>query len=344
MAYADNMTMPDGTNVEMGAKSENVSYGALSNVKAELDKLNEFYETGISAKKLKILLIGNSYCQNTLSCMKQLLSNLHVDGVSIYLFFSGGTTWDWWWDTYKNNGTNKTLECYSNDTIAEVETLKASTYTVQDILKAAKWDCVILQEYDKTSGIILDKTDAKLAHIVSHIRYDVDNANLRIGVQMQWPRCEGSAQLDTGNSGPTYIEGFEDVAEVTKGILDSGLVDFVIPQGTAIMNAGLNATLNTRISTDTNINENGNALLQADGNHLAQGIARYIVCCLFYYKVIYPAIGKDFKSSTLTLNAANPDTPGSIALTSQNRDMCHAVVMYAASNPWQISTLDFANI
>ena len=283
---------------------------------------------------LKVLCIGNSFCENMTEYLTDICTNIGVEGLTVYNLMLGGTTlvnrWYYWM-------TSQTLELRCGTAIPEIT---AIDYTSAHNLLAYPWDVVIFQEFDVKGTSADDEAQmTALRHLLAHTRYTCTNPNVRIGLQVEWPR----SKVDAGSTSPVGTTGFAGIAALAKKMIDENSLDFLIPSGTAVMNAAMNSTINTRISTDTDYGEGGNALLEKDKLHLADGVGKYIAASCFIEAVVRPVYGVSITDSTYT-KAATSGMVGSIALTNSNRNQVHQAVLYAVVNPYEISTLDFKDL
>lgn len=338
MSYTDKLQMPDGTVLDIQTSADKVSYGSSSNVKTELDRLNGLIPT--AGKQIKVLAIGNSYCENMFAYVRDLASNLGVTNLAAYNLFKGGQTIAGWWNSYKTETNSGQVEKWCG----EIDDMLTGWHLAQEMAAATDWDVIILQQFisfSSSATIDWSLLSPALTHLVSHLRHDCPNKNVRIGMQMEWAKGIGYNEASNTSGYQEGESGYANLAAIAKSVMDNGQLDFVIPTGTAIINAAMNSTLNTRITSDTDQNDTGNAMLLKDRLHLADGVAKYIAACTFWESVVRPINGVSIAASTLNKSASNQ--AGSIAVDNNNRDQCHAAVYYAISNPWMRSTLDFAN-
>lgn len=304
---------------------------------------------------LKILTIGNSFCYNLFFYMSGVLSNLGISNVTCYNLYHGGMTPAGWWD-YWNREQNGGVEYYCGPHITAMDSFAGSAATAYDAVSATDWDVIILQQFH-TNAPSYASLLPNIAHLVAHIRQACPNRKVKVGMNMEWPRSIDSA----ANNGPKGILGYEAIVEEIKAAYDGGNLDFIVPNGTAIMNAAYNSTLNTLMpsgssyASDRSAEAGGtthaeNPLLLSQitknyGNdklHLANGVGLYVIAGCFVEAVIRPLLGKSIVDSTYTASAYSSDT-GSIAVTAENRGLCHAAALYAVANPFTRSELNAKN-
>lgn len=335
---------------------------ALDNINTRLANVEQS-GGGSTSKSLKVLAIANSFCENLFQPMSGLFSNLGITNVSCYNLFRGGMTPASWYDYYNRDDASFQVEYWAGPHISAVDNLSGAAKTVSAALGAAEWDVVILQQFHSSQSPTPNYSAivAYLAHLVAHIRNECPNRNVKIGMNMEWPRS-----LNSNKPGPKGITGYlANIAEI-KSALEYGNIDFIIPSATAVMNAAYNSTLNTLMASGTSYSsdktkeEDGDASTPPDGEinqlllsqtvssnepdrlHLAAGVGKYVIAGCFIESVIRPLIGKTIVDSTYTLSADANDS-GSIAVTASNRALCHAAVMYAMANPFARSELNAKN-
>lgn len=312
---------------------------------------------GGGTTSLKILTIGNSFCQNLfLYYQYNLLGNLGISNVTIYNLFRGGMSPAGWWTAWDDTNTKGSVEYYCGPHITAMDSFAGSAATAYDAVSATDWDVIILQQYH-TAAPDYDTLLPSLAHLVAHIREACPNRKVRVGMNMEWPRSIDSL----ANNGPKGILGYEAIVEEIKAAYDGGNLDFIVPNGTAIMNAAYNSTLNTLMPSGSSYasdrtaeaggtSHTANPLLLSQrtasyGNdrlHLANGVGKYVIAGCFFEAVIRPILGKSIVESTYTASADSGDT-GSIAVTASNRGLCHAAALYAVANPFTRSELNAKN-
>ena len=151
--------------------------------------------------------------------------------------------------------------------------------------------------------------------IVSYIRRYCINPKVAIAYQSVW--SDKSRYNGAGYS----IDGWKNICNTTKEMINKDGVDIIIPTGTAIQNAR-----NTQLTT---LDE-----LTRDGQHLDLGIGRYIAACTWYQTLIAPIFGVNVIGNTADVNPS-----GGTAVNSSNRTLCQECAFAATVNMWEVTSL-----
>lgn len=318
---ATDATMPDGAafvRIAVYSTSKTVFICSVNG----LDVVNRITADRDVMRHYNVLCIGNSFCSNLLADLPVLMKSLGFSALSVYNLEQTGTTIANRWNQYVSGSKSQLIRYVGVDSI----NMAGQQLTIKESANY-QWDYIILQMFNTSAG---DYTAyaLELTNLVSHLRNDCPNKNVRIGVHMEWPRGAGYG------SGPVGLDGYTNkIAPCAKSLLDYKFIDFIIPTGTAVMNAAFNTTLNTDES-------NPNALFLKDQLHLAVGVGRYLACCSFWETIMRPLTGISITESRVTI-AADANQVGSVALTNTNRYQAHAAVLYAISNPFMKSIMTF---
>ncbi len=195
------------------------------------------YKNGI-----KILAIGNSYSQNAMQYMYDMLRHVGVTGdiVLMNALINGGDLED--------HANNIRVDDYSDlyrqtfHTEGAINTSAAGAYTLRQMIRSENWDVITLQQASAVSGVP-ETYNNDLDFLINYIH---DNArepkNYKLGWHMTWAYAASYFPLYTwaitryGNQQGMYEMTCTTVQE--QILLHRGAsFDFVIPVGTAIQNA-----------------------------------------------------------------------------------------------------------
>ena len=270
-------------------------------------------ESGTATNELKILCVGNSFTGDTLEYMQSFLTDLDVEGVTIYKAQIGGSTLQVWWDRYINDTTLTPYKITGYDIPNIGSTLKE--------LFAHDWDFIMFQAY---TGDALAQYNPYICDLATHARKLCTNVNVKIALNLPW-----SSSANYSSQVPKGVDGFNAIASAYSQAVDyfDNTIDVVIPTGTALQNA--------RGTTLTN-----EADLTKDYHHAAGGVAKYIITATFFEALIKPFTKISAFASTLDISAtASSSDLGAESVTSSNRTLCLTCAEYAIVNPFNISTV-----
>lgn len=271
-------------------------------------------ESGTATNELQILCVGNSFTGDTLEYMQSFLTDLGIDGVTIYKAQIGGSTLQRWWD------------CYINDTT--LTPYKITGYNIPNIgttlkeLFAHDWDYIMFQAY---TGDALAQYNPYICDLATHARKLCTNVSVKIALNLPW----SSSANYSSSSVPKGVDGFNAIASACSQAVDyfGNTIDVVIPTGTALQNA--------RGTTLTN-----EADLTRDYHHAAGGVAKYIITATFFEALIKPFTKISAFASTLDISTtASSSDLGAKSVTASNRSLCLTCAEYAIANPFNISTV-----
>lgn len=271
-------------------------------------------ESGTATNELKILCVGNSFTGDTLEYMQSFLTDLDIDGVTIYKAQIGGSTLQLWWN-----------DCYIGD--RTLNPAKITGYDIPNIgstlkeLFAQDWDFIMFQAY---TGDSLAQYNPYICDLATHARKLCTNVNVKIALNLPW-----SSSANYSSSVPKGVDGFNAIASAYSQAVNyfDNTIDVVIPTGTALQNA--------RGTTLTN-----EADLTKDYHHAAGGVAKYIITATFFESLIKQFVKKSAFDSTLDVSAtASSSDLGAESVTVSNRNLCLTCAEYAILNPFNISTI-----
>ena len=201
------------------------------------------YKNGI-----KILAIGNSYSDDALRYMFDMLVQLGVDKNNIKLvnaFISGGTLDDHWEfiSTGKHSDpTNKKLRRKTFIANGINNTDGDNVYSHEYMITQDNWDIITLQQFSGDSG--RPEKYGNLQKIINYVKEKATSTNVKIGWHLTWAYAEpyiitvnaGPYPLKYSNQMDMYTKICSTVQELIK-LKPAGDFDFIIPAGTAIQNA-----------------------------------------------------------------------------------------------------------
>ena len=234
---------------------------------------------------IKILSIGNSYSEDSMCYLFDLLKQLGVDEennntIKLACAFIGSGSLD---DhvTNANSGTGKDyahvtfkaggIITYLNDYYSS----QPAPQTIHELIQLEDWDVITLQQNSNNSGISTTYNQ-DLDDLIELIDENATNPNYKLGWHMTWAYsqqyCEntwvyGRSQLNMYNS---ICDAVQEKILLKK---DGGDFDFIIPTGTAIQNA--REYYGDNISRD-GLYGNGST----DGSHL-NNLGRYIAAAMW---------------------------------------------------------------
>lgn len=229
---------------------------------------------------INVLVIGNSYSRDAFSYVPDVIYSVNPDvAVNLHILGIGGSN----------------LETIYNDIVNKKKTFQSDEYNTKrrkwssvndskgsDLVKGT-WNLIVVQE---NSVVATNETATKknVKNLVSYLRKRSPNAKIAFMINPTHP--VGSTQLGDMD----IDEEFRLITDVAQNLLNAGVVDCLIPCGTAIQNA-----------RHTSLNAFGDfGQLSYDGNHLQEGVpclieaytaAQFIMnTCSLYGSVAYSGL------------------------------------------------------
>lgn len=245
---------------------------------------------GSATTELKMLCVGNSYTHDEISYLPYVLKQMFPDmQVKIGIAFSGSATLSQWWTQRESaaiigtprwsggvyvNSSGGFLYNPTRYTEWTSETGRWSDYedgqrSLKAIIESDDWGIVTFQQESKAAGDY-STIETPLANLAGLAR------SLVPGVKVFWLFTHVYNDFDCYSSFSKTSDGrWEDVSDVVKTIAASGVVDAVIPNGTAVQNLR-----HTTANALGDASDNGhtsetypNSGMTEDGSHLQEGIA-----------------------------------------------------------------------
>jgi len=266
----------------------------------------------IGKGRLRLLAIGNSFTDDALYFVCNMLGNLGVDAdtYSVYIAAHEAASLKQWPDVVNNESMLNLYYCGGKRMDVETGTLKQ--------LLAQPWDVVVLTQY--SGDAINYKTfNPWLHYMIDAIQQYCLNPEVTLVWQMAW------SYNDTHVTTYSNYERWSLIAHATQQMMQNDGIDVLIPVGTAIQNAR-----NTALNSESQ--------LTRDGWHLNEGVGRYIAACTVIQSLFAPVYGISILDNSLQLDL--PETSSQLyppePVTDENRSLCHQCVLNAILQPFKV--------
>ena len=205
-------------------------------------------------KQLKMLMIGNSFSEDTVRYVYDIAYAAGIEKVIVCNMYIGGC------NLYNHckNALNNTA-AYDFQTYENGEWKHNTEKTLGYGIKYADWDYISLQQSSGLSGI--PSSYACLQNLMEYVKKTATNGNFKFVWNMTWAYQQNSTHGDFAKYGLNQTAMYNAIVNTVKSqIIDKGFA-FVIPNGTAIQNA------RTSFIGDS---------LTRDGFHLSYDVGRFI--------------------------------------------------------------------
>jgi hypothetical protein len=260
------------------------------------------------AEPVRILGIGNSFTVDALEQHFQPLCTAEGQDIIVGYPYRGGT-WLSQHDAWSNR-TDTLPYNYRKFKGGKFTSTGTGSYSLKMALADEAWDYVIIQS-DHDSAGIYNSYVPYMEHLISFVKTNCSNPNVKIGFYMTWP-------YDAGSTYSSFKLYNKDQQQMYDGIIDAAKkvmanhpdIQLLIPAGTAVQNART-SYMGQRMNRD--------------GYHLHYDHGRY-VASLIWYETIF---GKNATEVTW-----KPDN-----ITDYCANMCRAAVHAAVEKPYEVTSL-----
>lgn len=205
-------------------------------------------------KQLKILMIGNSFSEDTVRYVYDIAYAAGIENVIVCNMYIGGCSLYTHCKNALNNAAAYDFQTYENG-----EWKHNTEKTLEYGIKYADWDYISLQQSSGLSGI--PSSYACLQNLMEYVKKTATNGNFKFVWNMTWAYQQNSTHGDFVKYGLNQTAMYNAIINTVRSqIIDKDFA-FVIPNGTAIQNA------RTSFIGDT---------LTRDGFHLSYDVGRFI--------------------------------------------------------------------
>ena len=219
-------------------------------------------------KKLSLLMIGNSFSEDTVSYAYEIAYAVGIDDVNVCNMYIGGCSLDTHYYNAINDVPSYDFQQYENG-----EWIHNPGKTLKFGIEYANWDYISLQQASGVSG--KPSSYSNLALLMDYVQNTATNKNVKLIWNMTWAYQKNSTHGDFPLYDNDQATMYNAIINAVKTQVLTKNCAAVIPNGTAIQNA--------RTSF---IGDN----LTRDGFHLSLDAGRYIAGLTLVYTLngIFP--------------------------------------------------------
>ena len=180
---------------------------------------------------IKILSIGNSFSRDSQNHLWQVFHDGGYSDIQLGIAYIGGSSLDLHWNHMQSG--EAAYEYHSNTIGAWVQ---EPNHTVLDILTAADWDIITLQQQSVQAG--QSASFENLENILDWIDANKTNPEAKVYWNMTWAYEDGC----TASNAQAYYnceqsKMYDAIIKTTQEVMvDNPRIDGIIPTGTAIQN------------------------------------------------------------------------------------------------------------
>ena len=272
------------------------------------------------ANQLKVLMIGNSFADDTINYAYEIAKNVGIPEENILVadIYIGGCSLATHWN---NAQTNAEAYRFGLEKEGWFDGSSYTGWTMEEAIMYADWDFITFQQNSGNSGGVASYACLQdlMDYVYSVATDEVNNPNANPNVKFVWHQTWAYQQDSTSTAFATYGNNQMTMYNAIMNCLETQVLpkNFVaiIPNGTAIQNA--------RTSTI------GDTFSRDQHNHLSYGPGRYIASM----NLVSVLTGIDM--SNLTWKPK--DSGFNITLTETEISICKESVANSIANPFKIT-------
>ena len=263
---------------------------------------------------LKILAIGNSFTDDAMAYLPDLLSAKGITNVTLgKLSYPACSLADHWYFYTKNRSLYNYQKSVSNKWV----TVRSSCTLEEGILNEP-WDIIVLQQVSQESGMY-SRYQPHLINLINAIYSDCSNKNVLFGWHMTWAYSRKSTHNGFINYNNNQGYMYQQITGAVKAMVEDTKLTLIIPSGSAIQNL-----------RNTSVN-NPPLDLTRDGSHIDLGAGRYTLAYTWYETLIVPCIKPTVENNTLRIKAGN------VPVNDSNYQICLDAVKKACNNKFAVT-------
>ena len=235
-------------------------------IKATINDIDVSFEIAVEVVKkvFKVLMIGNSYADDTVQWIHEICDDLNIEFTIANLYIGGCTL-----ATHLNNlkYDKKAYEYVSYNKITKTWSRQKNT-SIEDALSYDDWNYISLQQASHHSGYADTYDDInEIMDYVLAFKEDV-----KFIWNMTWAYEQDSNHTNFGNYDNDQLQMYEAIINsVKEKVLPNDLFSCIVPNGTAIQNARTSFV--------------GDNLCRDSYCHLTLDFGRYIAGLTFVYSL-----------------------------------------------------------
>ena len=323
-------TMEDGTQKTLDSKNYTVTSEDFNSMKPGTYKaevkvngtsVSKTFDVTVSqANKLKVLMIGNSFADDTINYAYEIAKSAGIPAENILVadIYIGGCVLDTHW---ANAQSNAPAYRFGLEKEGWFDGSSYTNWTMKQAIEYADWDFITFQQGSSQSG----KTDAfsNLQNLMDYV-YDiatdeVNNPNANPNVKFVWHQTwayqQGTTATHFGYYSYDQTVMYNSIVSCLKlHVVNKNFVA-IIPNGTAIQNARTSSI--------------GDTFSRDEHNHLTYGAGRYIASM----NLVSVLTGIDMSNLTWKPTDSGFNYP----LTETEIAICKESVANAIANPFEIT-------
>jgi len=268
---------------------------------------------------LKILGIGNSFTDDGMQYLPDLLKHAGIDNVMLGRLVRGGCSLEQHHKIYMSGETGYPRYEKSYPGKNAWEKVKEPCGFVEAVADEA-WDIIVIQQVSELAGVY-ESFQPYLNELIDAIIINCPNAGVSLAWQMTWAygRDFDHKKVDYYRRDQDIM--FNAIIKTVETLVAETGIDIIIPSATAVQNIRNTALNNPPLD------------LTRDGFHIDLGAGRYLLACTWFQTLIAPCFNTSIIGNSFRVNNGN------IPVTDDNFEILQKAASYAVSRRFEISSL-----
>lgn len=268
---------------------------------------------------LKILGIGNSFTDDGMQYLPDLLKSAGIENVTLGKLSLGGCSLERHYRLYASGeAAYNYVKSYAGKNAWEVS---ENPCTFKKAVADENWDIIVIQQVSQNAGIY-ETYQPYLDQLIVAITAHCTNAGVCLAWQMTWAYGTGSSHEGFANYNRNQAAMYRAILKTAKTMIAQTGIDLLIPSATAIQNIRATRVNNPPLD------------ITRDGFHIDLGVGRYTLACTWFQALIAPCLGRTV--------AGNPfrTANGNLPVTDDNFSLCQQAAQYACIKRFEVSLID----
>jgi hypothetical protein len=237
---------------------------------------------------LKILGIGNSFTEDGMQYLPDLLKHAGLDNVTLGRLVIGGCSLEKHDQVYMSGDTAYRYD-KSYPGKNKWETVKGKCSFTEGVSDEA-WDVMVIQQVSQKAGQY-ETYQPYLNRLISAMVTNGSNAGVSLAWQMTWAYGQASNHGGFANYDRNQQQMYDAIVQATRRMVSETGIDLVIPSATTIQYLRKTPLNNPPLD------------FTRDGFHIDLGAGRYALACTWFQTLIAPCFGTTILGNTFRIDA-----------------------------------------
>ncbi|MGM9803929.1 MAG: DUF4886 domain-containing protein [Muribaculaceae bacterium] len=239
-----------------------------------------------SPDTLRILGVGNSFTDDGMMYLPNLLAAAGIHNVVLGRLYIGGCTLERHCREYDADSHNY---IYYKSVKNQWSTVLKTASLLDGVLDEP-WDIIVVQQASGLSGLY-SSYQPWLDKLMEILRFNCRNAGATIAWQQTWAYATTSTHADFARYSNNQLAMYQNIMSCNEKLIESTPIDVLIPTGTTIQN--LRAAMHDAKE------------FTRDGYHLNYKMGRYAAACAWFQSLVAPAFRTTIEGNSCRLHGSS---------------------------------------